>query len=73
VFYTLRQLSIGSSDGAGGVGNSGVRCSMTSQNSSRSMDTVGSSHMDNSRSRTDNNHIGKLDNQIRFRLLQHQP
>jgi hypothetical protein len=24
--------------------------------------------MDNSRSRTDNNHIGKLDNQIRFQL-----
>jgi len=73
VFYTLRQLSIGSSDGAGGVGNSGVRwtSSMTAQNSSCSTDTVGSSHMDNSRSRS--NRIGNLDNQIRFRLLPLQP
>jgi hypothetical protein len=70
-FYALRQLSIGSSDGVGGVGNSGVRYSMTAQNSSCSTDTVGSSHMDNIRSRS--NRTGNLDNQIRLRLLPRQP
>lgn len=67
-FYALRQLSTNNSDDDGGGDSNGVRCSMTAQNSNRSMDTVGSIHMDNSRSRTDNNHIGKLDNQIRFQL-----
>jgi len=73
VFYTLRQLSIGSSDDAGGDGNSGVRwtSSMMAQSSSCSTDTVGSSHMDNIRSRS--NRIGKLDSQIRPRLLRRQP
>jgi hypothetical protein len=71
---TLRQLSTDSSDDDGGGGNNGVRCtsSMTVQNSSRSMDTAGSSHMDNSHSRMDNNRIGKPDSQIRFRLLLRQ-
>ena len=72
-FYMLRQLSTHSSDDDGGGDSSGVRCSMTAQNSSRSTDTVGSSHMDNSRSCTDNNHIGKLDNQIRLRLPLYLP
>ena len=72
-FYTLSQPSIGSSDGDGGVGNSGVRwtSSMTAQNSSCSTDLVGSSHMDNSRSRS--SRIDKPDNQIRLRLLPLQP
>jgi hypothetical protein len=73
--YTLRQLSTDSIDGDGGGGNSGVRytSSMTAQSSSCSTDTVGSIHMDNSRSRMDNSRIGNLDNQIRFRLPQRQP
>jgi hypothetical protein len=73
LLYMLRQLSTDSSDDDGGGGNNGVRCSMTSQNSSRSMDMAGSNHMDNNRSRTDNNHIGKLDNQIRLRLPLYLP
>jgi hypothetical protein len=60
-FYTLRQLSIGSSDGAGGVGNSGVRwtSSMTAQNNSCSTDTVGSSDMGGERSGLQTRHRGE--------------
>ena len=71
MFYTLRQLSIGSSDGDGGVGNSGVRwtSSMTAQ-SNIGTDKIGSIHMDKSCSRTGNNRIGTPD--IRTLLLRRQ-
>ena len=71
--YVLRQLSADSSDDNGGGDSSGAHCSMIAQNSSRNMDMAGSSRMDNSRSCTDNNHIGKPDNQTRLRLLQRRP
>jgi hypothetical protein len=66
--YVLRQLSADSSGDDGGGDSSGAHCTrcMTAQNSSRSLDTVGSIHMDNY-------HIGKPDNQLRLRLLQRQP
>ena len=73
LFLTLRQLSPDNSDDDGGGDNSGVRCSMTAQNSSRSTDTVGSSHMDNSQNCTDSNRIDNPDNPIRLQRLQRQP
>jgi len=68
-FWILRQLSTDGSNDDGGGGNIDARRTnrMTTQNS-RSTDTVGSIHMDNTRSRMDNSRIGNLDSQIRFRL-----
>ena len=66
---SLHQLNTDdSSDDDGGGDSSGVRCSMTAQNSSRSTEMAGSSRMD-----YNHNHIGKPDNQLRLRLLQRQP
>lgn len=73
-FYLLRQLSTDdSSDDDGGGDSSGAHLtnSTSAHCSSRSTEMVGSSRMDNSRSRTDNNHIGNPDTQIR--LPQRQP
>jgi len=58
----LRQLSTDSNDDDGGGDNSGARwtSSMTAQSNSRP-DKIGSIHMDNSCSRTDNNRIGTPD------------
>jgi len=85
---TLRQLSTGNSDDDGGGDYNGVRCSrsMTAQDSSCRTDMADNSHTDsccNRMSHTDysrshnrrmgSSHIGNPDNQIRLRLLQHQP
>jgi hypothetical protein len=70
-FISLRHLSSCNSDDADGGGSSGARSSMKGLWNSRSTDTVGSIHMDNSRIHNPDSHnscIDRPDNQIQFRL-----